>query len=244
MPSSNLSLAKDCRAGTERALYKLNYRLPEHPPDIYYIRRDPDLVKRFLNRQDEYNELIQRAHPNYRAGYRLFSLTPHDMNFREASKQFKVTDPAQAFDKKSVLGKERRLKERNKTEQIDEDGIGLSGPGLPFQKVKTTEEILKRFSQRRDSSSKLYSLHHQHMQISDPSIERLIKQQNFWIQEGSPLPSEREHRNGSPLNRNSKDESSLQENSIAARRSDGPKIRSIDQASPFSRDKKRAKLPP
>ena len=47
------------------------------------------------------------------------------------------------------------------------------------------------------------------MQISDPSIERLIKQQNFWIQEGSPLPSEREHRNGgSPLNRNSKDDTS------------------------------------
>jgi hypothetical protein len=68
------------------------------------------------------------------------------MNFREASKLFKVTDPAQAFDRKSVLGKERRLKQRNKTEQIEEDGLGLSGPGLPFHKVKTTEEILKRFS--------------------------------------------------------------------------------------------------
>ena len=161
--SSNLSPPYAYRAGTERALHKLNYRLPEHPPDIYIIRRDPYLVKRFLNRQDEYNELIQRAHPNYRAGYRLFSLTPHDVNFREASKLFKVTDPAQAFDKKSVLGKERRLKERNKTEQMDEDGPGLSGPGLPFHKVKTTEEILKRFSQRRDSSSKLNSLHHHHM---------------------------------------------------------------------------------
>jgi len=66
------------------------------------------------------------------------------------------------------------------------------------------------------------------MQISDPSIERLIKQQNFWIQEGSPLPSEREHRNDSPLNLNSKDDTSLLENSIAAKRSEGPKIRSID----------------
>ena len=46
------------RAGRERALHSLNYRRPEHPPDIYYIRRNPDMVKRFLVKQDEYSELI------------------------------------------------------------------------------------------------------------------------------------------------------------------------------------------
>ncbi len=89
-------------------MHKLNYRLPEHPPDIFYIRRDPELVKRFLDKQDEYNELINRAHPNYRQGYRLFSLTPHDVNFRETSKYFKVTDPAKAFEKRVLSKKEAR----------------------------------------------------------------------------------------------------------------------------------------
>jgi len=66
------------------------------------------------------------------------------------------------------------------------------------------------------------------MQISDPSIERLIKQQNFWIQEGSPLPSERENRNQSPLNRNSKEESLREPSLSIGRKSEGPKIRNID----------------
>ena len=37
------------RVATKEAVTRLNYRLPEHPPSIYYIRRNPDLVKRYLN---------------------------------------------------------------------------------------------------------------------------------------------------------------------------------------------------
>jgi hypothetical protein len=34
--------------------------MPQHPPDTFFIRRDPDLVKRYLN-PTEFNELYERA---------------------------------------------------------------------------------------------------------------------------------------------------------------------------------------
>ena len=30
----------------------LNHRKPEHPPDIYYIRRNPKLLDKYLNKNE------------------------------------------------------------------------------------------------------------------------------------------------------------------------------------------------
>jgi len=84
--------------------------------------------------------------------------------------------------------------------------------------VKTTDEILKQLGKKE---SNLRGNIVSRMNLSDPSIERLIHQQNFWIQEGSPLPSERENaqsKTGMPINQEINAQSS-------------PKIRNIDEAS-------------
>lgn len=64
----------------------MNYRRPEYPPDIYYIRRDPNLVKRYLNQRD-FDELIERTQPPYKYSYQLFSLSPQDIEFKERMKK-------------------------------------------------------------------------------------------------------------------------------------------------------------
>lgn len=38
----------------------LNYREPQHPPDVYFIRRNPEMVKKYLDPK-EMQTLIQKA---------------------------------------------------------------------------------------------------------------------------------------------------------------------------------------
>ena len=53
----------------------LNYKKPEHPPDIYFIRRNQELLNKFMDDR-EMNKLIKEANPRYRDNYKLFSLDP------------------------------------------------------------------------------------------------------------------------------------------------------------------------
>lgn len=36
----------------KQALNKLNYRKPQHPPDIYFIRRNADFLTRYMDPQE------------------------------------------------------------------------------------------------------------------------------------------------------------------------------------------------
>jgi hypothetical protein len=53
----------------------LNYRKPEHPPDIYFIRRNPQLLDKYLD-QEEMDALIKEAPPKFKLNYNLFKLDP------------------------------------------------------------------------------------------------------------------------------------------------------------------------
>lgn len=171
----------------EKALFRLNYRRPEHPPDVYYIRRDPNLVKRYLNQRD-FEDLINRAQPSHKYNYRFFGLSPEDVDFKARLNKIQVPD---SFTKLSRHAKSM-MRNKSSKEEIVEEKFS-AGFTFPIQKVKTTDEILKKLGKKESSNlkGKIVS----RMNLSDPSIERLIGQQNFWIQEGSPLPSERENGN-------------------------------------------------
>ena len=75
------------REAKQKALHLLNYKLPQYPPDVFYIRRNPDMVKKYLN-PNEYNTLIERAQPPLKYSYHLFALSPKDINYKESIRNF------------------------------------------------------------------------------------------------------------------------------------------------------------
>ena len=60
-----------------RACNLLNYRKPEHPPDIYFIRRKPHMLDKYLDKQ-EMHSIINDAPNKYRLNYELFQLDPQE----------------------------------------------------------------------------------------------------------------------------------------------------------------------
>ena len=58
-----------------RALKLLNGKKPQHPPDIYFIRRQPDLLDKYLD-QEEMQDLVNVAPNKSKLNYNLFSLDP------------------------------------------------------------------------------------------------------------------------------------------------------------------------
>ena len=67
------------QAEKNRFLKLLNYKLPQHPPDVFYIRRRPDLVKKYLN-PIEYKNLVNSALPKHKKSYEYFKLKEADLN--------------------------------------------------------------------------------------------------------------------------------------------------------------------
>lgn len=61
----------------KRALNLLNHRKPEHPPDIYFIRRKPELLDKYLD-QSEMDSLVKEAPAKFKLNYNLFKLDPQE----------------------------------------------------------------------------------------------------------------------------------------------------------------------
>ena len=57
----------------KRALHLLNNCKPEHPPDIYFIRRNDRLMDKYMDK-DEMKQLIKEADPRLKNNYNLFRL--------------------------------------------------------------------------------------------------------------------------------------------------------------------------
>ena len=53
----------------KRARSILNYRQPQHPPDIYYIRRTPDLLSKYLHDDDEMQKVVENVPESLRHNY-------------------------------------------------------------------------------------------------------------------------------------------------------------------------------
>ena len=66
-----------CSIARKRALGLLNHRKPEHPPDIYFIRRKPELLDKYLD-QTEMDSLVKEAPAKFKLNYNLFKLDPEE----------------------------------------------------------------------------------------------------------------------------------------------------------------------
>ena len=75
MRSSQSNTRADFEAARMRASKLLNYRKPEHPPDIYFIRRKPELLDKYLNNK-EMELLIRDAPQEVKKNYNIFKLDP------------------------------------------------------------------------------------------------------------------------------------------------------------------------
>ena len=65
------------RAEKAKAIQVLNYRKPEHPPDIYFIRRNYRFLERYLD-PTEMQNLKNEAAPKLKTNYDLFKLDPKE----------------------------------------------------------------------------------------------------------------------------------------------------------------------
>ena len=65
------------KLAANRAVQLLNHRKPEHPPDIYFIRRNPKLLDKYLN-PVEMESLVKEAAPRLKVNYNLFGLDPQE----------------------------------------------------------------------------------------------------------------------------------------------------------------------
>lgn len=54
-----------------KVLEQLNYKKPQFPPDVFYIKSRPDLIKKYLDPK-EYQKLIDEAEPKKRDYYKFF----------------------------------------------------------------------------------------------------------------------------------------------------------------------------
>ena len=69
----------------KRALKLLNNSKPEHPPDIYFIRRNDQLLEKYLDK-DEFKVLMKEVDPKNHRNYNLFTLDPREKEQRDANK--------------------------------------------------------------------------------------------------------------------------------------------------------------
>ena len=53
----------------------MNRRKPEHPPDIYFIRRKPEMLHKYLD-NEEMHSIVSDAPNKHRLNYELFKLDP------------------------------------------------------------------------------------------------------------------------------------------------------------------------
>ena len=61
----------------KRAISLLNESKPEHPPDIYFIRRNERLREKYMDK-DEMANLIKNADPRLKNNYKLFAIKPNE----------------------------------------------------------------------------------------------------------------------------------------------------------------------
>jgi hypothetical protein len=89
-----------------RAKKILNYRKPEHPPDIYFIRRKPELLDKYLD-HTEMNQIIKEAQPKFKLNYNLFALSPEEKTIQNELRNRKRNffNPDDVYYKRKIYSK-------------------------------------------------------------------------------------------------------------------------------------------
>lgn len=80
-------------------IQKLNYNSPNPPPNIFYIRRDPQMLHKFLNDPASLDRAMHDSPKDHRQGFQLFKLQPvekrivHNLRSSNKKKLRDTTDP-------------------------------------------------------------------------------------------------------------------------------------------------------
>ena len=84
----------------------LNQRKPEHPPDIYFIRRNPDLLDKYLD-EKEMELLVKDAPAKFKLNYNLFRLDPQEKIIMRTmqNKKRNLYNPEDPFFKRKIFNK-------------------------------------------------------------------------------------------------------------------------------------------
>ena len=61
-----------------QAIERLNYRESQHPPDIYYIKRNKDVLQTYLADEERSRRIVERATPRYAKRFHLFGVKQSD----------------------------------------------------------------------------------------------------------------------------------------------------------------------
>ena len=74
-----------------KAIQKLNYKSPSPPPNIFFIRRNNDLLNQYLNDPIQLEKAMTNSPSEHRPGYALFCLDPveKDITFKLLQQQKK-----------------------------------------------------------------------------------------------------------------------------------------------------------
>lgn len=62
----------------KRVTRKLNFRQPSPPPNIYFIRRDPEYLNHYLNDPVSLEQAMTDSPKEYQLGFKLFQPQPEE----------------------------------------------------------------------------------------------------------------------------------------------------------------------
>lgn len=99
-------------------MHLLNHRKPEHPPDIYFIRRNEKMLNRYLE-PTEMEFLVKEAPLKSKQAYKLFELNPTEKDIiRKINHQKRnFLNPADPFYSRANKAFRKRYTSLYKTER-------------------------------------------------------------------------------------------------------------------------------
>ena len=92
----------DAKTGKSKALELLNQRKPQFPPDVYYIRRSPRLLEKFVENKRALNRMVLEAPSGSKESYKIFQLKENDIQSSRYLQNSPTISEADPFWKKPV----------------------------------------------------------------------------------------------------------------------------------------------
>jgi hypothetical protein len=126
----------------------LNHRKPEHPPDIYFIRRKPELLDKYLDTQ-EMDTLVKEAPNKFKLNYNLFRLDPQEKDIMRSmqNKKRNFYNPEDPYFRRKVFNK--NCNGVYNTDKV----LGIISPRDHTAWLKSSREEITRHS--KDTMSKV-----------------------------------------------------------------------------------------
>ena len=82
LSNQHLSELRESKEAIKRARDILNYQKPQHPPNIYFIRRKPQLMNKYLDPK-EMDQIVQEVPDDLKHNYQLFKITAEEKKIQD-----------------------------------------------------------------------------------------------------------------------------------------------------------------